>query len=245
MKSKFEMMIKSRLIFTDESGFTPNWTSKIKDQPYFVLAAISIPIEVYPLLCKKLRKDLERISQIQNAQTIGKTSEIKAKDIISGRGIWNRHPEDREQVRKIFLASPRRFKGNSYAVIIDKKKLKSRYSSPDDPYSLAFKFIFERVQQDLQRESRMGYFIHDQTKLFDDKHHEHSSELRSQGSTINVPTQFEPYIVDIAMDNIAEFYLGKSTCSIGLQLADFYASHIYNYFRNNKPEAASIQYQDF
>lgn len=114
------------------------------------------------------------------------------------------------------------------AVVIDKRKLKSRYSTPEHPYHLAMGFGLERIHGFLKargQDDRLTYLVCEARGPKEDKDLE--LEFRRQCSGGNYKGEKLPFDIIIA---------DKKTNSEGLQMADLTARPIaLSYLRPEQP----------
>lgn len=75
-----------KLLFIDESGYSPNWTADIAHQPLYVLSAVCIDASLYPRMCDELRCDTALMGLPALAHPLGTGSEIKARAVARGEG---------------------------------------------------------------------------------------------------------------------------------------------------------------
>lgn len=225
-----------KLIFLDESGSAKNWRESINDQPFHVLGGVMIDSQAYFSAIKSLRDAVKNLGLENNNLPLGHGFEIKAGEIARGSGWWKNNKEKRNAIREIMLSFPSQYGGTSFIVVIDKKKLMDQYAQPDEPYKLAFQYMFERLQWKLEELQDNAICVYDQTKYLDDDLHDASVDLIRDGSPVRRWDQDFGYVVDkLKIDRINEFYLGKSNNSIGLQVSDYIATFGYQYFRQGKP----------
>lgn len=104
------------------------------------------------------------------------------------------------------------------AVVIDKRKLKARYSSPEHPYHLAMGFGLERIYRYLQsrgQADRLTYLVCEARGAREDAELElEFRRIRDGRNYFNKPLPFELIVAD------------KKTNSEGMQLADLTARPI-------------------
>jgi len=134
-----------KLIFVDESGYSPNWTADIVDQPFYVLSAVCIDASLYPRMCDELRRDTALMGLPGLAHPLGKGSEIKARAVARGEGWWQQHNDERNRFRDLMLSLPACYEGVAFVVAVHKDRHRNQYVWPEDPVTLAMKFLFERL----------------------------------------------------------------------------------------------------
>ena len=135
------------------------------------------------------------------------------------------------------LTAPRRYGGSAFVVVIDKARHRDRYATPADPYLLAFRFIFERLAHFLAERQDVGYCVYDQNTRLQGDLLEESNELIREGSEIYGYSRFFDQHIHgvLAIDRIQELAFGTSSHSLGLQLADYFATLAYCYLRDGRP----------
>jgi hypothetical protein len=226
-----------QVIFMDESGYSFNWEADLDKQPYYVLSALCFPSEQLLLAYQKIRSEVSDLNLEGAAQPLGQGFEIKARDISSGSGYWRNHNDERNAVRDIMLKAPKKYGGTAFVVVIDKLAYRKRYAHPEDPYLLSLEFIFERLQMYLSDISDYGICIYDQNKRLEDILQNAAAALVREGSGLIYFSRFYNSVVTktFLIDRIIEFSLGRSENSIGLQVADFFATMTYTYVKGGKP----------
>jgi hypothetical protein len=134
------------------------------------------------------------------------------------------------------LSYPLRCDGAAFVVVIDKVAHLARYTNPEDPLELSLRFIFERLQMYLDNCDKSGICIFDQNKSIDDTLHSSSMELLRNGSMFSsFSSRLASYT--LSFNRILEFCLGNSKNSIGLQVADFFATMTNYYHKRVKPDS--------
>jgi hypothetical protein len=226
-----------QFIFLDESGYAPNWINSIAEQPYYVLSAVCIPGNRLAESYTGLREEMKKIELPGNSKPLGQGFEIKAKDVATGAGWWGKHNKRRNDVRNLMLSFPTKYGGTAFVVIIDKDAHYKKYYSPDDPYIISLRFILERVEYYLMDSNDYGYCIYDNNKRMEPEIDGHAASLIRDGSTISYisPYAFQWVTVNVTLDHILEMSFGNSLHSIGLQVADYFASFTYSYYKGRKP----------
>ncbi len=222
-------------VFIDESGYTGNWLMDIENQPFYVLSAVCLPMDAYPNVCADLRSEIQKLNLPGVISPLGQGFQIKARTIARGEGWWQEHNEERNKVRTLMLSTPPKYQGTAFVVIIDKTAHQRQYVNPEDPVELSLRFLFERLQMYLVDNNEYAFCVYDQNKPIDDKLQTLSTALVRDGSDFFFISGFYLKLISFKIDRISEFTLGNSTNSIGLQLADFFASFTYQYYKNNKP----------
>lgn len=226
-----------QVIFMDESGYSFNWEVNLDKQPYYVLSAVCFTAEQLFLAYEKIKNEVSSLDLEDATQPLGQGFEIKARDVASGSGCWRTHDDKRNVVRDIMLTAPKKYGGTAFVAVIDKLKHRERYAHPVDPYQLSLEFIFERLQMYLSDISDYGICIYDQNKRLEDTLQNAAVTLTREGSELIYFSRFYDSLVvkTFPIDRIIEFSLGRSENSIGLQVADFFATMTYTYLKDGKP----------
>lgn len=224
------------VVFLDESGYTRDWSASIAEQPFYVLAAVCIPSHALPDLYAHVSMGVQALGLPDQTFPIGRGFEIKAGDVARGRGWWKEKGEARESVRDLMLAAPRKYDGAAAVVVIDKQKHFERYMSPDEPHRLALQFALERVHIFLEDTDTHAICIYDQNHRIETTLSVDTASLARDGSPVQCIDMFGDFREkDVSLDRILEFTVGLSQNSIGLQLADFFASMTYQHFKKGRP----------
>ena len=224
------------MVFIDESGFDFKWEETIEEKPFYVLAAVAIPMENLPEVYKNIRSSLEDLHiPGLDAKMIGIGQEIKAKDVDSGSGYWRNNKEHRDKVRDLFLGVVKKHSGTAFVITVDKQAHLDRYVSPIDPDKLSLQFLLERVQGFLVDQNSYAVCTFDKTsreKIL----LEHAEELIKHGSTVVYWSNFYGTFVEknIELSRILEFHMQDSKNSLGLQIADFFARYTYSWRKKGK-----------
>jgi hypothetical protein len=137
----------------------------------------------------------------------------------------------------MMLSFPLNHNGTGFVVVVDKERHRRQYASPQNPPELAMQFLFERLQWHLVKISSHAYCIYDHDKRRTDMLHDQSAQLIREGTEVMFFSKFygEMLTTTNKLDRITELALGKSDNSVGLQVADFFATMAYCYFRDGKP----------
>lgn len=221
----------------DESGYSFNWEADLDNQPYYVLSAVCFPSEQLLLAYQKIRCEISDLNLEGIAQPLGQGFEIKARDVSIGSSYWKTHDDERNAVRDILLTAPKKYGGTAFVVVINKLSHRECYAHPADPYQLSLGFIFERLQMYLSDISDYGICIYDQNKRLENILQNAAVALIREGSELIYFSRFYNSVVikTFPIDRIIEFSLGRSENSIGLQVADFFATMAYTYVKDGKP----------
>lgn len=225
------------MVFLDESGYSRNWETDIAHQPFYTLSAVCLPAGRLEALYADVRAKIAGLKLPTVSAPLGRGFEIKAREIVNGSGWWGRHNNERNAVREAMLEAPARFEGCVVLVAFDKAEHKRKYVSPDNPYTLSLQMVFERVGEHLRSIGEHGYCIYDQNTLFQQPLLDHSAKLMVGGSGgtgfSGVYQQYYNYFVKL--DHLLEMSVGVSEYSIGLQIADYFATCGNSYYKGGKP----------
>lgn len=226
-----------QVIFMDESGYCYNWEKSIDEQPYYVLSAVCLPSEQLFIAYQKIRSEISDLNLEGATKPLGQGFEIKGRDIAKGSSYWINHDIERNTVRDIMLTAPKNYGGTAFNVVINKLAHIGRYAHPADPYYLSLEFIFERLQSYLNDINDYGICIYDQNKRLEDNLQDAATTLSREGSVLLYYSSVlnSPVIKTLKIDRIIEFSLGRSENSLGLQIADFFATMTYTYVKDEKP----------
>lgn len=223
------------LIFLDECGYVKNWSEDkaIDEQPFYVLAAVAIDATRVQGVYEQIRQEIKKLSLpgVQ-ADRLGRGEEIKARQVDRGDDPF-KNPEHRNLVRSIYLGQDAIY----FVACIRKRDHKKRYPNAQDPSQLALRFIFERVQPFLKERGVSGLVLVDKNKRDERQQQEYSAGLLTGGSTGFAYNQFYDtfYEWKIDFENIIEIHFGDSRYSLGLQIADFVARHVYSWRKEGQP----------
>lgn len=124
-----------------------------------------------------------------------------------------------------------------FAVIIDKKKLKNKYASPDNPYNLSMRFGLERIHSFLLGNSQEGREVH---FVFEKRGAKEDDALELEFRRIcDENSQFGYRAIDFGKMKFKPVFADKKSNSCGLQLADLTARPMgINYLRPSQPNTA-------
>ena len=224
-------------VFIDEAGYTPNWASGIPQQPFYALSAVCIHADQLRAAYGDVRQRVAAIGLASYPAPLGQGFEVKAREVASGGGWWQAHNNERNTLRDIMLSAPRLHGGCAFVVAIDKKAHILKYAKPQDPYMLAFQFVLERLMHRLNDLNESAYIIYDQNTRLQAGVLAKAASLVTGGSKILTYNWYrqEYATLSMNMDRIIEVSIGESKHSLGLQLADYFATFTYSYFRDGKP----------
>ena len=226
------------MIYLDEAGYTgDDWQAGIVDQPFYALSAVAFDLTVVDNMYQAARKEVDALRLPDCTVPLGQGYEIKGKDIAKGAGWWQGHDAERNAVRNLMLTLPKKYDAYIIVIVVDKALLHKRYSSPDNPYLLALQFALERMQLQLVSIPDQAICIYDQNERMSKALSEYATSLVREGSYVEYfSNAYEAYIRKrFKLPNILEFTHGNSNNSIGLQIADFFASLTYQYYKSGKP----------
>lgn len=224
-------------VFLDEAGYTSDWITGASQQPYYALSAVCIPAEQLRTSYSDTRAMVGALVLVQYPSPLGHGFEIKAREIASGGGWWQTHNNERNAVRDAMLLAPPKVGGCVFVMVMDKRAHIKKYKKPQDPYMLAFQFIFERLVHYLNSKNDRAYVIYDQNTRLQESILGKAAALLHLGATVPAFSWFHQRYFDfnLDMDRILEVSLGDSKHSLGLQYADYFATFTYCYFRDGKP----------
>lgn len=94
------------------------------------------------------------------------SEEFHGTDLFSGKGIWREITKGERYRNSVLDRAFDVLSGVEFSIIlqgVDKKRLKDRYSLPDDPRRLALKFLIEKIDRKLEEFDSFGIIICDET----------------------------------------------------------------------------------
>lgn len=214
--------------FIDESG------TGGESQPFLVISAVLLPCDGYAVLCGELRKQATNIIGAV-PDPLGLGFEVKASHIFSGKGDWRHRDTQRNELRDLMLGAPAKAGGRVILSVVDKAAHEKRYPS-ESPYNRAFRYLYERMQRFLKTAGSHAYCVYDENPRMKQSLQSHSSQLVNQGSQVSFLSQYDGnyYEVTNQLDRIIELVFGDSMHSVGLQLADFFATGTYSYYKSGQ-----------
>jgi len=223
------------IVFLDESGYTSDWQKGIGEQPFYALGVVALPVASVVAAYSEYRNVIDAVGL--RGGMFGRGEEVKSKDLANGSGRWARDNTARNAVRSALLTIPKKHGGFSIVVVVDKDALVRQYSSPADPYRLAFTFALERLGNHLSGIDDHAYCVYDQNTRTQSTVLADASSLVREGSRIIAYSSFYGQLVDftLSVDRILELGVGDSAYSVGLQFADGLASFAYAYHKQGKP----------
>jgi len=236
------------LIFVDECGYSFRWKEEIENQPFYILAAVTIKTDNLQVVYETIRYNLRKLD-LPNIRPdyLGKGSEIKAKDIDRGEEFWRENPEKREEVRAIYLSQlSELFQATVFVIIVDKKRHYEKYKNiAEDPEKLALCFLLERIQGFLTEKNSFAIILIDANKKIETQQKEQIKRLLREGSSgayFNI-FRWDWFEWQLKFNRILEIHFADSKYSLGIQIADFVARHIYSWVKHGKdPNYPGWQY---
>jgi hypothetical protein len=228
------------LIFIDESGYTADWVKGKTSQPFYVLAGVCIPAEVYSTASRECRKEFEGLGLPHCTVPLGQGFQLKCAPLARGEGYWNKNPKQRDSVREMLLSFPKRSGGTSFLIVVDLDAHYRKYAMPEVPWELATRFMFERLQHYLADKGDYGVCIFDQNKVIEDRLRSICTSFIREGSEIEFVSSFYgPTRYKYVIDRILEVTAASQETSIGLHWSEFLASLAYWYHKHGKPTEAT------
>jgi len=99
------------------------------------------------------------------------------------------------------------------------------------------KYILERVEHYLRDANDVGFLVYDHNKGFEPKLASETFSLLSEGSTGSFFSEVyeATFSFTLQLDHILELAFGDSIGSLGIQVADFFATFAYQHFKAGKP----------
>ncbi|MFN3384173.1 MAG: DUF3800 domain-containing protein, partial [Archaeoglobaceae archaeon] len=137
----------------------------------------------------------------------------------------------RDEVRRIYLSHEQ---VTYFAVCIDKESHKKKYKNPENPYNLALQFLLERLQWFLDERSEIGFVLLDLNKRIETTQRNLFGRILCLGSSGIAKSYGVVYEWKLEITNVVEVHFGDSKYSLGLQIADFVARHVYSWRKRNK-----------
>ena len=204
--------------FFDESGYQPDWTTHIDQQPFYALGTVVLPGDGLSAAYDAIRGEVDAAGGGGAiGGPLGKGFEIKGSDIARGVGFWHDHTDERNAVREIYLSAPTRFGGTAIVVVIDKQAHLGKYATPANPYMLALKYAMERLEWFLRRDGQQAICIYDHNKIIDGAIGAEAAALRAEGSRITYESMFyrTEVVYDHELEHVLELAHGDSKNSIG------------------------------
>ncbi len=126
-----------------------------------------------------------------------------------------------------------------FAAVIDKAKLRSKYSDPWNPYEIALKFCMEQLFKLLNRKEEHSRTVH---VVFESRGRREDAELELEFRRIAANDRQWGYVrFDFTRFDFQPVFMSKSANSTGLQLADLTARPIG--LRCWRPEQANRAFE--
>lgn len=195
------------VFYIDESGTG----LRQRNTPFFVLAAIGLPIDAWRLLDDGVAEIKKRLLSWAKPEDF----ELKGRDLRRGeklfRGLsWQERAEGFQTIAQMVGSLPCRI----FAVRVDKRNLPATVGSEMDMYRLAFWRLLELLQAELERSGKTGLLMMDARSDF----HSSVQDRRVIDAYRDWVTSRAkmPQLVELPWFGFSEFYGG-------LQLADFCA----------------------
>ncbi|MDO5104068.1 MAG: DUF3800 domain-containing protein [Lautropia sp.] len=200
------------VVYVDESG-DHSLSSIDPDYPVFVLSFCIFEIKHYVTCATPLIRQL-KFDTFGHDMVVLHEAEIRRK-----KGAFSKLSKE---PREAFLNNLTNIIADVdfrlVAVVIDKRKLKARYSSPEHPYHLALKFGLERIYlflREVGQHELLTHIVCEARGAKEDGELELAfRRIRDGDNVCNQPLPFELVVAD------------KKTNSEGLQLADLTARPI-------------------
>ena len=233
--------------FIDEAGYAKgDWASNADEQPIFVHAGVIINCDklnaLYSVIKNKISRMLEdnNILEVEPGVTssdwvakLGSGLEIKAKNVDTGAVPSTLKPI-RGELMSIFLGTHDSL-FNTILVVVHKKRHKEIYKeNAFNVYEWSLNLLAERIHFHANRRSASVSLIIDETPEEDD-YVETLDRLKNSGSVIFSKNSLSPDPKFIKLNSIKDIYFGRSSYSLGLQIADFYARYTYSAFKKGDP----------
>jgi hypothetical protein len=226
--------------FIDESGFTKNWAKDIEQQPYFIYSALLIESSCVNSFKEEVNNRLNQSGEKPfGEKQIGRNFEIKGTKVIKE---YIRKPEYANKKNidsiKIFIDSGEFYHQYDLCqfinIIINKRRLASKYIRCYNPYDLAFYFLLERIEHLMRNLNDHCILIcdfnhlneKDTTKLIEMVFECGKFFNRSEG----IPTSSIQFLN--SFDHILEISFTQSHLSLGVVIADSAAGIIQNMLKN-------------
>lgn len=195
------------LFYIDESG------TGLRDNktPFFVLAAVAIPVDKWPLIDSEMSTLKRRLVPWAKPEDY----EIKGRDMRRGEKFfkgqdWNSRVKAINDVAQLIAEMPCQL----FAVQVDKRDLPDYVGSDTDLYRLAFWRLLEELEQELERLNQPGMLMVDMR-----------SDMHSSVQDRRLVDTYREWIASrVGRTHLVELpWFGFSAFYAGLQLADFTA----------------------
>lgn len=206
------------IMFLDESG-DHNLEKIDKSYPIFCLAGCIVEFDYYNQIFEK-EVDALKIKHAKTRNII-----LRSYDIRKQAGQFSFLVDKKK--REIFYTNVDHLVGSLHFVVIasviNKLKLKERYSKPVSPYDLCFQFIMERFCMFLGEKKDVGIMRMESRETHNDRVLANDYEIfRNKGNNIFSPKEVQKKLVDLSFNQ-------KSQNIAGHQVADLVAYPIGSY----------------
>lgn len=214
-------------MFLDESG-DHNLKSIDPDYPVLSLVGLIIEEKYYEEKCVKRINEI-KLKYFDTTEII-----LHSYDIRKQKGPFAILRN--ECIRKNFYADMdnlfNELSFNIIATVIDKAKLKEKYSKPTNPYNLSLKFILERYVMYLNKKDDSGVMIFEsRDKKSNDLLDQDFLKCFINGTGYVKSIEFQSRIYDLT-------FISKEQNEIGLQLADLVAYPVATFLLPNRDKRA-------
>jgi uncharacterized protein DUF3800 len=99
-------------------------------------------------------------------------------------------------------------------------------------------YLFERAEYHCRDNNSDAFCVYDHDKTRTDTLHDQTMTLIRDGSAIKYSDPSNERIeIRLDLDHLIEVTLCSSEYSLGLQIADFFATFAYQYFKKGKPKS--------
>ena len=211
-----------QFIFIDETGNSGLDLDNI-EQPFHILFGVIIEHK----LLLTIQNELLEISKQYYPDIYEKSNfEFKGFDLFKGKSFnKNKTVEKRIEITQKILNIFNKYKLKTITTIIDKKKLKTKYSTPEHPHQLAFKFMVERFEKYLDKNDKLGLMVCDEIKEHEQNLIEDLELFKKEGTSIG---NYDNTIPKNILDSV---HYVKSHNSLGIQLCDVGTYFVGKYWR--------------
>ncbi|MDK9701317.1 MAG: DUF3800 domain-containing protein [bacterium] len=226
------------IAYIDESGFSSQVDTK---QPFYVLSAVIISSKYLKAMNNKLREEVSKFEIEMNfsAKSLGLGSEIKAKNCISM--LKRERKALASEFAQCILNAPNLYSGAVINIIIDKSEYNKRGVLNKKKVEFkAIELLFERLSKYTSYHStddndNQCICIHDENKILSDEMQSEASQLRKIGNFVTYWNEIKGSSTTThnSLNNIADFAYSDSKNSLGIIIADFFASFLYQIITKN------------
>lgn len=218
--------------YIDEAGYEFNWDKTEPEQRYQVIAAVGIPATGYLKFENDIHATIKGALKNVDAQTLGYGTELSAKKLVDGKGPF-KDKEARNKVRDFLLEYPKKRNFPVFVVVIDKVAHRTKYSTPEHPSILGLKLALERIQMFCSTQGATANCYYDRTGSEELKIQTHVSSWLKDGQSVIYSRAARKNVVRFKFNQIVDFSFQDSKHSLGIQLADIFASLTYQYRQKN------------